>query len=538
MKSADTILSERAPILNRMLHGLDGLAETLRDGCDRHRFLLLGLVSVVYFAATSVLASRKPMWNDELFTYFIAQAPTLSGIWSALLTGADQSPFPFYVLTRWSLDLFGVNEWAMRMPEMVGVWGAGVCLFQIVARRNSAMYGFVAMLLLFVTGANFYSYEARPYGLVLLFSASSWLCWQMATERRSRWPLLGVFGSLAGALCSHYYAVLVFIPLGIAELVRSYDRRRIDWAMWLAMCGALAPLLVFLPLIVKARTYANGFWAIPSWKSIPDAYSSLLMPVPLLLMLVLIFAGVMALAQVKLFETLPPAKAVSIPGHELAAALSYACLPVFAVTLAIFVTGAFAFRYALPTVLGISVLMAWTSARLLSGRALLGAIMLILSCGGLVMLWARSFPATPETVLGQMYAVVRNEPEKELPVVVSDPHNFMMLSHYAPDDLVSRFVYLADPERSLHHLGHNTMDRGIIDLKPWFPLNIQESEAYQSTHSRFFLSVHAGYLGGSLSGGQVAPDFNWLLSDLVATGWHLELKTRQDNRLLFLASRN
>ena len=294
MKSADTVSSGKAPVLNLVLQWLDGLAETLRDGCERHRFLLLGLVSVVYFAATSVLASRKPMWNDELFTYFIAQAPTLSGIWSALLTGADQSPFPFYVLTRWSLDLFGVNEWAVRMPEMVGVWGAGVCLFHIVAHRNSAMYGFVAMLLLFVTGANFYSYEARPYGLVLLFSASSWLCWQMATERRSRWPLLGVFGSLAGALCSHYYAVLVFIPLGIAELVRSYDRRRMDWAMWLAICGALAPLLVFLPLIVKARTYATGFWAIPSWKSIPDAYASLLMPAPLLLMLVLISAGIMA----------------------------------------------------------------------------------------------------------------------------------------------------------------------------------------------------------------------------------------------------
>ncbi len=538
MKSADRVSSGKAPVLNLVLQWLDGLAETLRDGCERHRFLLLGLVSVVYFAATSVLASRKPMWNDELFTYFIAQAPTLSGIWSALLTGADQSPFPFYVLTRWSLDLFGVNEWAMRMPEMVGVWGAGVCLFHIVARRTSAMYGFVAMLLFFVTGANFYSYEARPYGLVLLFSASSWLCWQMATERRSGWPLLGVFGSLAGALCSHYYAVLVFIPLGIAELVRSYDRRRMDWAMWLAMCGALAPLLVFLPLIVKARTYAAGFWAIPSWKSIPDAYSSLLMPAPLLLMLVLISAGVMALAQVKLFEAPPPVKTPAIPGHELAAALSYACLPVFAVTLAIFVTGAFAFRYALPTVLGISVLVAWTSARLVSGRALLGAIILILSCGGLVMLWARSYPTTPETVLGQMYAIVRNESEKELSVVVSDPHNFMMLSHYAPEDLVSRFTYLADPERSLRHLGHNTMDRGIIDLKPWFRLNIQESEVYKSAHSRFFLYVHAGYLGGPLPGGQVAPDFNWLLSDLVATGWHLELKTRQDNQLLFLVSRN
>jgi hypothetical protein len=73
------------------------------------------------------------------------------------------------------------------------------------------------------------------------------------------------------------------------------------------------------------------------------------------------------------------------------------------------------------------------------------------------------------------------------------------------------------------------MDRGILDLKPWFRLNIQESERYRSEHSRFLLYVHAGYLGG-----QVAPNFNWLLSDLAATGWHLELKAREQNQLLFL----
>lgn len=538
MKSADTIALEKSSVLVQALQWLDGFAEAVRDVCERHRLLLLAAVSLVYFAATSVLASRKPMWNDELFTYFIAQAPSLSGIWSALLTGADQNPFPFYVLTRWSLGLFGVNEWALRLPEMIGVWGAGVCLFHIVAHRSSSMYGFVAMVFLFVTGANFYSYEARPYGLVLAFASASWLCWQAATERHIRWlPLLGLFGSLAAALCSHYYAVLVFVPLGIGELVRSYDRRRVDWGIWLAMGGALAPLLVFLPLIEKARTYAKAFWALPSWQSIPDAYASLLMPAPLVLMFVLIFAGIIALVHVERSDTRGSVKASAIPGHELAAALGYVSFPVIAVAVAMLVTGAFVSRYALPAVLGVSVLVAWTSARLHDGRALLGAIILLLSCGGCVMLWARSLPATPETVLSQMYAIVRSEQESELPVVVADPHNFMRLSHYAPRDLSFRFVYLADPERSLRHLGHNTMDRGILDLRPWFHLNVQEFEPYKRAESRFLLYVHGGYLGGPWVNGQVGPSLNWIVSDLTATGWNLELRAREDNQLLFLVVR-
>lgn len=146
---------ENAGTFDRAVRWLDGRADAVRDACEGHRLLLLGVLSIVYFAATSVLAMRKPMWNDELFTYFIAQAPTLSGIWTALLTGADQNPFPFYVLTRWSLALFGVNEWALRLPEMIGVWVAGLCLFHIVARQTEGLYGIVAMVFLFVTGANF-----------------------------------------------------------------------------------------------------------------------------------------------------------------------------------------------------------------------------------------------------------------------------------------------------------------------------------------------------------------------------------------------
>jgi hypothetical protein len=538
MKAAATTSAEDGAVLAQALRWLDDRAETMREACERHRLLLLMAVSCVYFAATSVLALRKPMWNDEMFTYFIAQAPTLSGVWSALLTGADQNPVPFYMVTRWSLAVFGVSEWALRLPEMIGVWGAAICLFHVVAHRNPSMYGFVAMIFLFVTGANFYSYEARPYGLVLAFAAASWFCWQAAAERPIRWwPLLGLFGSLAAALCFHYYALLVFVPLAIAELVRSYDRRRVDWPIWLAMGGALSPLLAFLPLINKARTYANGFWANPSWRSIPEAYSVLLMPAPLMVVLVFMVAGIVTLVQVQRGDPRAAGKASAIPGHEVAAALSYVSLPVIGVALAMAATGAFVSRYALPAVLGVSVLVAWTSARLLHGRALLGAIVLLLSCVGLVMTWGRSLPITPEITLGPVYTLVRSQAESDLPVVVSDPHNFMMLAHYAPHDLSSRFVYLADPARSLRHLGHNTMDRGILDLKPWFRLNIQDAEGYEREHARFLLYVHAGYLGGPLSGGQVTPDFNWLLSDLAATGWQLELKARQDNQLLFMVAR-
>lgn len=538
MKSAESVSSEQLPVFMHVRRWLEGSAEGLQEMCERRKVLLLGAVSLVYFAATAVLASRKPMWNDELFTYFIAQAPSLSSIWSALLTGADQNPWPFYLLTRWSLALFGIHELALRLPEMIGVWGAGVCLFLIVSHRSPTIYGFVAMIFLFITGANFYSYEARPYGLVLLLAAASWLSWLAAIKRRTGWlPLLGIFGSLAAGLCAHYYAVLLFVPLGIAEVVRSYNRRRLDWPIWLAMGGALFPLLLFLPLLEQARMYARGFWAVPSWQSIPEAYASLLMPAPLILIFVWLSAGIVAMVPGRHDDRLASVRGSGMSGHEMAMVLCYVFFPLLVVGVAMLVTGAFVPRYALPMVLGLSVLVAHTCARVVHGRALVGAVALVLSCAGFAMLSARSYSSTTESVLGQVYTFIRSVPERDLPVVVADPHNFMRLSHYAPPELGSRFVYLADAQKSLHILGHDTMDRGILDLRPWFHLNIQEFEPYKQEKARFLLHVHGGYLGGPWINGQMGPSLNWIVSDLIATGWQVELKARQDNQLLFLVTR-
>ncbi|ULA64058.1 MAG: PMT2 domain-containing protein [Nitrospira sp.] len=538
MKPVERPAVEQAGMLSRAVQWLDGMAETVRDVCERRWGLLLGVFSLVYFAAASVLAMRKPMWNDELFTYFIAQAPTLSGIWAALLTGADQSPFPFYVLSRWSMFLFGVNEWALRLPEIVGVWVAAVCLFLLVNRRSSALYGFMAMLCLLVTNAHFYSYEARPYGLVLGFAAIAWVCWASAAEGKERpWSLLGVWGGLSAAVCSHYYAVFVFVPLGIAECVRLYRTRRPDWSLWVAIVGGLLPLGFLWPLIQQARGYSRGFWAIPSWKGIPDTYSTLLMPAPLLFMLLLIGAGAVAYLQQGKSARTPAPALPAIPDHEWGAALAFAALPVIGVAITLCTTGAFTARYALPMVLGVSVLVSLALFRLCNGRALLGVVGGILTVVGFAMLTVRAVPYTAASAVDPVAEFLTASATDELPIVISDPHNFMMLAHYAPGGLSSRLVYLADPDASLRHMGHDTMDRGMIDLNPWFRMNVKDSRAFQQSRDRFFLYVHGGFLGGPLSNGLSVPDFNWLLSDLMAGEWRLELLRRQENRMLFLVTR-
>src|SRR5215469_9478834 len=176
-----------------------------------------------------------------------------------------------------SLKLFGVNHWALRQPEILGVGVMSLCLFVVVSRRSSAVYGLVAMVLPVVTHAFYYATEARSYGLVLGFAALSLLCWQsVGDERRRLLSLVGLTASLGAALASHYYAVLIFFPLAAGEGVRTIGRRRLDPWVWLTFAMATIPLWVFMPLIQSGRALSATFWAKPRWFAMVSFYQSLL----------------------------------------------------------------------------------------------------------------------------------------------------------------------------------------------------------------------------------------------------------------------
>jgi 4-amino-4-deoxy-L-arabinose transferase-like glycosyltransferase len=126
------------------------------------------------------------MWNDELYTYYVAVLPSMHDVWNALLARGEQTPPLFFVITRLSFRLFGVNELSIRLPEIIAVWGMTLCLYAFVRRRMSSLSALCAALFPLVTTAYPYAYEARAYGLVLGFAALALLSWQSATNATSR----------------------------------------------------------------------------------------------------------------------------------------------------------------------------------------------------------------------------------------------------------------------------------------------------------------------------------------------------------------
>ncbi len=178
--------------------------------------------------------------------------------------------------------------------------------------------------------------------------------------------------------------------------------------------------------------------------------------------------------------------------------------------------------------IGISVLIAFASKRLLPGRATFAAVLAVLLTGGYVVVGYQAYKAARSTAgmeaqtEGFLAARTGGSDGAGLPIVVADPHAHALLCHYAPPGLRPRIVYLADPAASLRILGHNSVDQGMLDLVgPYFGCRVERYEPFLAAHPRFFLY------------GSTTNYLNWLFYRLPTSGRRIEFIERNGDYLLF-----
>lgn len=490
--------------------------------------LLLLLFAGVYFIGFGLIASKDVISNDELFTLYIARLPHFRDVWAALATGAEQTPPLFYAVARADIHLIGTSGLALRLPELLAFALMCVCLFHIVARRTSAVYGFLALLFPFMTTAFSYVSEARAYALVLAFSAFGLLCWLWAAEgRHRRVALIGVAGSLAAAISCHYYAVLSLFPLGVGEMIRSFRRKRLDAGVWLALGLSLSPLLMFLPLICSARKFAPHFWAKPEWSSMGYFYDHFLLTPSAIPLLVIFLAVVIyrILRQPHADVVEKPVRP-SVPAHEVAATVAFVLIPIAGVVLAKTIVGAFSDRYALSAVIGLTIIVVWGLYSVMDGRRATAAALGLLLLAFLVIKEVQTYRRTAVESLRhtQTYGFLEKYAGGDAPIVISGPMDFMELSHDAPKDLARRLTYLADTRLALQYTRSDDAEKGLVEMRSWAKLNVQQFREYVTSGRRCYVYV-VNY-----------PDeYAWAVRGFQAAHWKIVLERWQGGEALFSA---
>ncbi len=233
-----------------------------------------------------------------------------------------------------------------------------------------------------VSGALYYGAEGRPYGLLLGIFGVTMLAYQAAVRDVGRARLLGLVGVALGlglAENTHYFGVMLFLPVCGAELVRVVQRRlgraAIDWGIVAAVVAGAACEVFTLPFHAALARYRGHYYNVGT----VDAHA-LVRSYRLLLLnfqfdatvermssvLLLAFLLLVVLGTLRARRT---ANAwIDLPAPELALVLLMAALPFAGYLLARFVTHTMEVRYVLGGVLGVAVLFGVSLAPVLARR--------------------------------------------------------------------------------------------------------------------------------------------------------------------------
>ncbi len=464
---------------------LESRCATLGRVLTRHKVAIVLILSLVYFVGTSLRANGKPFWCDEILSLLEADQPSLA---ASMHAGRDWDWMPplSFVAPYLVHKIAGSSRIAFRIPAMVGFWIFCLCLFGFAARRVNIFFALVALLLPFATLFETYSFEARPYGMMLGFCGIALYCWQTAAAGTKRaFSIVGLALGIAGALLHHYFAIMIYLPLAGAEIFRSLRQRKIDWPIWAAFTAGGIPMLVSLLAAMHVMTHNTHPWIQAHKQDYLLFYTSVFpysltfaIPVLVLWTILLVFG----------FDKQEPAslQRPSIPDYELLAASLLLLIPVAAITVALAVPPhVFVDRYAIVSIGGFALLTSFLSAYFAGGRSIIGVMFLL---GALLpftfdMTKARPFknPVVQESLFGRAL--------RDGPVVVNNFEPFLQFWYYAPEELKPHVLYLLSETAAMEYF-HLDDHSGALRK---FGVPIVDYDSFKAPGKEFFVYFTGGF---------------------------------------------
>lgn len=456
---------------------------------ENNWFLPFALFSLLYFLGAGGKAYSKAFWYDELFAWYIAQLPNFSDTWNAFAAG-DLHPPLSHILIRFSQFVFGEGELATRLPSILGLWLGMFLLFLFIKRRYGSLIACQGILFLALTPCYQYAFEARPYALIIACCCLGLFCWQLATEHICRkWALFGLVFSLGAGLFLHFYAVLLFVPIVIGELSRSFRSKSIDWPIWIAIALGASLIIPLIPLIVKAKTYSEYYWAKPTLHRLATSIKWFLpFGISRGFFASIFFLGVLRIWCIPTHDNRRNSTCLTLPSHEVIAALTLMLLPCFGFLIAKFLTNAFTPRYFLPATVGIALVFSFLVYQVNFSAPWVSTVVIITLLSLFIFRQAEDFRGLTGGKPGinkagmQILSTTGDDP-----IVIADAHSFLEFSHYVPPSLKKRFFYLTNWNATVRFTGSDTNDRGLSSLGKKVPLGVENYHSFLSSHERFFL---------------------------------------------------
>ncbi|MGW4339696.1 ArnT family glycosyltransferase [Rhodococcus koreensis] len=182
-------------------------------------------------------------------SFYAAAVQAGSESWKAFFFGSsdaansitvDKPPMSLWVMSL-SVRIFGLNTWAMLVPQALLGVGSVALLYATVKRWFGAAAGLLAGLVLALTpiAVLMFRFNNPDALLVLLMIASVWAMLRAVEDGRTRWMVLtGVFVGL-GFLTKQLQVMLVVPPLALTYLLAGPPKFGKRLAQCFAALGAM-----------------------------------------------------------------------------------------------------------------------------------------------------------------------------------------------------------------------------------------------------------------------------------------------------------
>jgi hypothetical protein len=500
----------------------------------------LAALCVLYALSVLMYSRVRPLWHDELFTFYIAGLPRLAAMLHTLRT-VDLNPPVSYLLTRLSFALFGHSTLAARLPEMAGFGLAMLCLFLFVRRRLGSTYALLAATALFCgRGFEDVAAEARPYGLLLGLTALLLVLWQL---RREAWQLrretsmasetLGkmrgllpaIFVTAAALVFTHLLAMIVIGILLLVALLPLLQRRRCDWRM-LATIAAAALLGMFNLHIVhdhNAALYPAAFvptWAVTvAWYVLHLRRETGALAAAILLALIVNRATTGSARQPRTASPGPDAAAARLASEELLAAWLLTLVPLGLMLHAMQQHSAYFPRYGCVGTLGIALLLAHYTAKFSRHSR-------VAACVAIAMLFILSSRWTlPVEALQHPSRLFHSEPviaacdicrvtgarHPQYPFVLADAISFIEMSHREPAAFTRNVYFLEDDAAAAKFAHASIFNHEEIEVALFgLPSHAIAYADFRAHPQCFYVLANPSF-----------PE-EWLLAQLRADGYRLQ----------------
>jgi hypothetical protein len=513
------------------------------------------LIVLLTGAMAAVWSAHKLLEQDEIFSLQTDRVGALAEVFRIQrLYPISLEPPPYHVLAHGAMQVFGPTAFALRLPALVGYLLMQVCVYffvrnlvgwppgpkplgtaGMVGGTEAPPYqgragapgvgqddpvaqraGLVAMAVPALTWTLYYAAEGRPYGLLLGSFALAVLCWQLAVKPGAvtrgagiggrLWPLAGLAAALALTLNVHFYGVLLLVPLGGAELLRSWQRRRLDLGVLGALAAGMATMVLSLPYVRSSGEFKRHYYAGPvSPHMLTQPYRQMLLnytAFPHAVQTAVACLLVLAAAAVG-WGCVRVARrgALAATGPEYLLVLLLVLLPVFAFGLGKLVTHALEVRHSIGAVIGIVTLIALALTPALASRNSFRALMAVLLLGAVAINVERTRASAAES-RATLASLTLSPSELAQVAANADPHIYFQnlgewetASLYEPDPgLRARLVLVYSRAEEMQYEQHDTMYLTATHTQHFSPQPILAYEQLRGTPGEhIFATLHSGW---------------------------------------------